>query len=220
MFWRQLMMQMAQMRDAKLARLEDEHRIAEIFRAAAPIANIGLHIADAQIGDAHIMLHSPSRRIPATQHMCNTRIRMQSEMRRMRLVHRHRIKRHGHVDMIIIIGRRSHTGHGLDQKGRVPFKSHPRHILRQSHRPDERMALRHETRTGLWLRCRGERRPEQAESKSCKGRPARQHGNLAIGNPNRYSGATRAVMPITFLQRADQSHDRLPFRPARHQTGP
>ena len=61
---RQGVVQVAEMRDAQIGDLKDKDRVA-VVAGPAQLANIGRHIADANITVFQVMVGNPARRVPA-----------------------------------------------------------------------------------------------------------------------------------------------------------
>src|ERR1700730_17691636 len=113
--------QMAEMRDAQIADLEDEDRVA-VVAGPAELSDIGRNVAEAHIVVIQMMAGDPARRVPAPQHVFDPGLDPVAVMRRMGIVHRDNIRRRRSADHIVVVGDDAHPRRALDQKARMPDK--------------------------------------------------------------------------------------------------
>src|SRR5262245_63544047 len=112
------MVQMAEMSDAHIRCLEDKDRVAMPLGSAAPVADIGGHVAHAHVLDREVV----ARRLirgwpPATQHMLDGWIWPIGEMRAVRVIHRDDVRHEWGPDIIIVVRCDTHELRSLDQEG-------------------------------------------------------------------------------------------------------
>ncbi len=119
---RQLVMQVAQMGNAELRHIENEDRIAVVFRAAAIVAQIGGHVAHPHVPVLHIVTGRFALMRPAAQHMHDAGFRAVGEMRGMGIVHRHDVGPHRRADVIVVVGGSRNALRAFDQESGVTDK--------------------------------------------------------------------------------------------------
>src|SRR5690606_33500542 len=111
------MVQVPEMGDAQAADLEHEDRVAVSHGPAVPGADVGRHVADADVEQAEIVDGGPAL-APTTQDVGDTWIGAGSVMRIVRPVHRSDVRHHGRADIVIVIGGASHAARALYQESR------------------------------------------------------------------------------------------------------
>ncbi len=127
---RQGVMQMAEMSDAHIGDFEDEDGIAVAFGAAAPIADIGRHVAHAHV----LVCEVPDGRFvravaPATQHVFDRRIGMVGVVGVVSVVHGGDVGDDGRLHIVVVVGRDAHLLRALDQECGVADEGKP-HLIR------------------------------------------------------------------------------------------
>src|SRR5687767_12932868 len=94
MLWRELVMQMPEMADAQSRHLENEDRISVDNATRRAAANIGGHVADANVFYLEIVFRRAACGIPSTQDMFDVGIGRVGMVRGVCLVHRHHVWQH------------------------------------------------------------------------------------------------------------------------------
>src|SRR3984893_4809718 len=113
--------QMAEMRDAQIADLEDEDRVA-VIPGPPELSDIGWNVADAHIAVIQMMAGDPAPRVPASEHVFDPGLDPVAVMRRMGIVHRGDVRRRRGPDRGVVVVDDPPPRRALDQKARMAEK--------------------------------------------------------------------------------------------------
>jgi hypothetical protein len=149
MLGRERVMQVTQVGDAEIGCFEHKDGVAVALGAAAPVADVRDHVADANVVDLHIVRGRAAVRVPAAQDVADCRVGTIAEMGRVSLVHGRHVGDDERTDVIIVVRRCAHPRRALDDEGGMPHEGDAHLVLGQGGRDDGGCAAGDESRAGL-----------------------------------------------------------------------